>query len=92
MLFRRATDVALQARAGDQALAAVLAWREAVPGSVEALRYHVQMLVALNRVAEAEEPLGKLLRQAARPALPGMTRRGAALPRPQQRPGGDRGC
>ena len=58
VIFRRATDVALQARAGDQALAAVIAWREAVPGSVEALRYHVQMLVALNRVAEAEEPLG----------------------------------
>ena len=38
VLFRRATDVALQARAGDQALAAVLAWREAVPGSVEARR------------------------------------------------------
>ena len=28
-LFRRATDIALQARAGDQALAAVRAWREA---------------------------------------------------------------
>ena len=36
-LFRRATDIALQARAGDQALAAVRAWREALPGSVEAL-------------------------------------------------------
>ena len=92
VVFRRATDIALQARAGDQALAAVLAWREAVPGSVEALRYHVQMLVALNRVAEAEEPLGKLLRQAARPALARNDRRGAALPRPQQRPGGDGGC
>ena len=78
VVFRRATEVALQARAGDQALAAVLAWREAVPGSVEALRYHVQMLVALNRVAEAEEPLGKLLRQSARPALPGVI---AAVPR-----------
>jgi hypothetical protein len=78
VIFRRATDIALQARAGDQALAAVIAWREAVPGSVEALRYHVQMLVALNRVAEAEEPLGRLLRQASRPALPGMI---AAVPR-----------
>jgi len=77
-VFRRATDIALQARAGDQALSAVLAWREALPGSVEALRYQVQMLVALNRVAEAEEPLALLLRQAARPALPGML---AAVPR-----------
>jgi len=71
-VFRRVTDIALQARAGDQALAAVLAWRQAVPDSQEALRYHVQMLVALNRVGEAEEPLGALLRQAPRPALPGM--------------------
>jgi hypothetical protein len=78
VVFRRATDIALQARAGDQALAAVLAWREAIPGSVEALRYHVQMLVALNRIPEAEEPLGRLLRQASRPALPGML---AAVPR-----------
>ncbi len=71
-LFRRVTDIALQARAGDQALAAVLAWRAAVPQSQEALRYHVQMLVALNRVAEAEAPLGTLLMQAPRTALPAM--------------------
>jgi len=36
------------------------------------LRYHVQMLVALNRVAEAEEPFGALLRQAPRASLPAM--------------------
>ncbi|MEO8523979.1 MAG: tetratricopeptide repeat protein [Caldimonas sp.] len=71
-VFRRVTDIALQARAGDQALAAVLAWREAAPASQEALRYHVQMLVALNRVAEAEEPFGALLRSAPRTALPAM--------------------
>ena len=71
-VFRRATDIALKARAGDQALAAVLAWREAVPASTEALRYHVQMLVALNRVAEAEEPFTALLRQTSRASLPSM--------------------
>ncbi|MGZ5250398.1 MAG: tetratricopeptide repeat protein [Caldimonas sp.] len=71
-LFRRVTDIALQARAGEQALAAVLAWREAVPESQEALRYHVQMLIALNRVAEAAEPFGTLLRKAPRPALPSL--------------------
>ncbi len=71
-LFRRVTDIALQARAGDQALAAVLAWRTAVPQSQEALRYHVQMLIALNRVAEADEPLATLLRQAPRTALPAI--------------------
>jgi tetratricopeptide (TPR) repeat protein len=71
-LFRRVTDIALQARAGDQALAAVLAWRQALPDSQEALRYQVQLLVALNRVGEADEPLSTLLKQAPRPALPGM--------------------
>jgi tetratricopeptide (TPR) repeat protein len=71
-VFRRVTDIALQARAGEQALAAVLAWREAVPASQEALRYQVQMLIALNRVAEAEEPFGALLRSAPRTALPAM--------------------
>jgi tetratricopeptide (TPR) repeat protein len=71
-LFRRVTDIALQARAGDQALAAVLAWRQAIPDSQEALRYQVQLLVALNRVGEADEPLTTLLTKAPRPALPAM--------------------
>ena len=60
-LFRRSTEIALQARAGEQALAATTAWRNAVPQSQEALRYHVQLLVALNRAAEAEAPLVTLL-------------------------------
>ena len=60
-LFRRATDIALQARAGDQALVAVLAWRTALPASLEALRYQVQLLVALNRIAETVEPLRSLI-------------------------------
>lgn len=71
-LFRRATDIALQARAGDQALAATLAWRQALPESQDALRYQIQLLIALNRVAEAEEPLADLLRMSPRPALPAM--------------------
>jgi len=69
-LFRRATEIATQARAGEQALAAVVAWRQAVPDSQDALRYQIQLLVALNRVAEVEEPLARLLRQTPRPALP----------------------
>ena len=77
-LFRRATEMALQARAGDQALSAVLAWRQALPQSADALRYQIQLLVALNRVADVEEPLAALLRQTARPALPGLIE---ALPR-----------
>lgn len=71
-LFRRATDIALQARAGDQALVAVKAWRQALPESLEALRYQVQLLVPLNRTSEAYEPLQSLLRltpAAQRPTL-----------------------
>ncbi len=69
-LFRRATEIALQARAGEQALSATLAWRQAVPESTDALRYQVQLLVALNRMADVEEPLGLLLRQTPRATLP----------------------
>lgn len=71
-LFRRATEIALQARAGDQALAAAVAWRQALPESQDALRYQVQLLLALNRVADTEEPLTSLLRLVPRPALPAM--------------------
>ena len=60
-LFRRATDIALQARAGDQALAAVQAWRAALPASLEAHRYQVQILVAMNRLPETVEPLRSLI-------------------------------
>jgi len=60
-LFRRATDIALQSRAGDQALAAVMAWRSAVPASADAHRYLIQMLIALNRPAESIEPMRSLV-------------------------------
>jgi len=71
-LFRRATDIAIQARAGDQALVAVKAWRLALPESLDALRYQVQLLVPLNRTSETYEPLQTLVRltpTAQRPAL-----------------------
>ena len=60
-LFRRATDIALQSRAGDQALAAVVAWRLAIPDSLEAHRYLIQLLVLLNRPGETIEPLRALI-------------------------------
>ena len=62
-LFRRAVDIAVQARAGDQALAAVKAWRLAVPASLDAMRYHAQLLVPLNRIRESVEPLQSLLQR-----------------------------
>ena len=71
-LFLRATEIALQGRAGDQALTAVKAWRVALPESTEALRFQVQLLVQLNRTPETYEPvqlLIKLTPALQRPAL-----------------------
>ncbi len=68
-LYQRATDIALQAHAGDQALAAARAWRGAKPRSVAAMRYETQILIALNRADEAAEPLAAWIA-----ALPGVER------------------
>jgi len=68
-LFRRATDIALQGRAGDQALAAATAWRAALPSSVEAHRYVIQLLVILNRVPETAEVIKSLLNVTPAPEL-----------------------
>src|SRR6218665_2544838 len=77
-LFRRATEMALQARAGEQALQAVQAWRTATPMSLEALRYHVQLTVALNRPVDSVEPLRTLLQLSPPIERPGLI---ASLPR-----------
>ena len=55
-LFRRATEIALHARAGDQALTAASAWRTAHPESLDALRLQLQILLSMNRTAELAEP------------------------------------
>ena len=60
-LFRRATEIALHARAGEQALTAVSAWRTAHPESLDALRLQLQILLSMNRTAELAEPLQALL-------------------------------
>ena len=60
-LFKRSVDVALQARAGEQALTAARAWRQALPQSLEALRHEMQLLAALNRTAELGESVRLLL-------------------------------
>jgi tetratricopeptide (TPR) repeat protein len=56
-LYQRAVEIAFQSRAGDAALQAARAWKQALPASREANRYVLQILLALNRVAEAAEPL-----------------------------------
>ena len=56
-LYERAVDLAFQARSGDAALQAARAWKEAFPASRDANRYVLQILIALNRVADTAEPL-----------------------------------
>lgn len=60
-LFRRAVQIALQARSGESALQAAKAWSLAQPDSLEANRFVLQILLALNRVADTLEPLKKEL-------------------------------
>lgn len=77
-LYRRAVEIALQARSGDDALAAVRAWRQGLPGSVEALRYEIQLLVQLDRTAETVQPIQTLVKLTAAPQRSSLIN---ALPR-----------
>lgn len=56
-LYQRAVEVAFQSRAGEAALQAARAWKQAHPASREANRFVLQILLALNRVADSSEPL-----------------------------------
>lgn len=81
-LFKRVVNIAIQARAGDQALMASRAWAETVPTSVDALQSCVQLLALMNKPAEVPQPLAALLRAAPAPQRPGFI---LALPRLFQR-------
>lgn len=65
LLYRRAVEVALQARSGEAALAAARAWSQELPGSAEARRFELQILLALNRVGETGPVLQAILNDAA---------------------------
>lgn len=56
-LYERSVDLGLRLRKGDLALEAAKAWVQAWPASQPGNRYLFQILVLLNRVAEAQEPL-----------------------------------
>jgi tetratricopeptide (TPR) repeat protein len=56
-LYQRAVEIAFQGRQGDAALQAARAWKQAFPASRDANRFVLQILLALNRVAETAEPL-----------------------------------
>ncbi|HKB55793.1 MAG TPA: tetratricopeptide repeat protein [Ramlibacter sp.] len=72
-LYQRAVDLAFQARSGDAALQAAQAWKQAYPDSRDANRYVLQILIALNRVADSAGPLREDL------ALAGPQDRNTAL-------------
>ncbi|CAD5372126.1 conserved exported hypothetical protein [Rubrivivax sp. A210] len=81
-LYRRVVDIALQARAGEQALNATKAWRQMLPASVDAVRMQVQVLLLLNRADALPEPLKALLAITSAAERPGLI---GALPRFLQR-------
>ena len=56
-LYQRAVEIAFQNRAGDAALQAARAWKQAHPKSREANRFVLQILLALNQVDDSLEPL-----------------------------------
>lgn len=81
-LFKRVVNIALQARAGDQALMAARAWGDTVPTSYEAQQTLVQLLALMNKPAEVPQPLTLLLRLAPAEQRVGLI---ASLPRLFQR-------
>lgn len=53
-LFDRAITIALQSRSGESALTAAHAWRLALPDNVDAARYTLQLLFALNQPEQTQ--------------------------------------
>jgi len=60
-LYRRALQIAVEAGAGEKALAITRSWRQTMPRSTEALRTEIQLLIAFDRVPDTAEPLKQLL-------------------------------
>jgi tetratricopeptide (TPR) repeat protein len=77
-LFRRAVDIAIGARAGEQAVVALKAWRQTIPKSRDAAEIETQMLMALGRHQEAREPLNTFIDLTPPEERPGAI---ASLPR-----------
>ncbi|MDH4478787.1 MAG: tetratricopeptide repeat protein [Rhodoferax sp.] len=63
-LFQRAIEIALRGRDANAALTAAKAWQQALPESLDADRYLLQLLVGLNRLSEAVAPTQRILARA----------------------------
>lgn len=81
-VFRRVVNIAMQARAGEQALIAARAWSEALPDSIDAHQTVLQLVALLNRPSEAAAPLARLLALGSETQRVGLL---ASLPRLFQR-------
>ena len=77
-LFQRSVEVALRARAGEQALTAAKAWRQALPQSRDAAEFNTHILIALGRSKELASPLRALIQLTPTPQQPQLI---ASLPR-----------
>lgn len=77
-LYQRAVEIALRGRAGEQALTAAKAWRQAMPQSREASEYAAQILLALGRTSDLAAPLRTLIQLTPTPQQPQVL---ASLPR-----------
>jgi tetratricopeptide (TPR) repeat protein len=72
-LYQRAVEIALRARAGEQALTAAKAWRQALPQSREASEFTAQILIALGRGGtELASPLRTLIQLTPAPQQPSV--------------------
>ena len=71
-LFQRAADLALGARAGDTALQVARSWRQVHPRSLEASRYILQILLAMNRVNDSGEALKTVIELTPEADRPGL--------------------
>jgi len=87
-LYRRVVQIALQNRAGEQALIAARAWRDGLPDSLEAHQTALQLLAVLNKPTETAAPLQSLIKlgtpdqsRALLRSLPGLF---ARSPEPQR--------
>jgi Flp pilus assembly protein TadD len=67
-LAKRATEMALAARQGEQTMAAVRLWRELAPASEEAAQYYLGFVVLSDNLAEAEAIIRKRLAETPAPA------------------------
>ncbi len=77
-LFQRSVEVALRARAGEQALTAAKSWRQALPQSRDAAEFNTHILIALGRSKELAAPLRALIQLTPTPQQPQLI---TSLPR-----------